>query len=79
MNHFFEHHQVMCTLVGYALFSSMISGMPSPDDKSGKGYVWLFNTLHLLAANLGRIPQVRNLTTTLTSTFMSSGGDQPKP
>lgn len=36
----------------YYLFSSIVSGMPAPDDKSSLGYKWLYTTLHTLAGNV---------------------------
>lgn len=36
----------------YYLFSSIVSGMPAPDDKSGVGYRWIYTTLHTLAGNV---------------------------
>lgn len=56
-----QAHEVLFTLAAYYIFSSIVGGMPSPDEKSGKAYVWLFNSLHILAGNIARIPQVRQL------------------
>lgn len=36
----------------YYVFSSVVSGMPAPDAKSGQGYRWAYATLHALAGNL---------------------------
>jgi len=36
----------------YYAFSSFVSGMPSPDEKSGNGYKWAYGSLHTLAGNL---------------------------
>lgn len=60
MMNWIKFHQVISTLVGYWIFSSMVSALPSPDDKSGKGYKFLFAFAHGLAANVMRIPQVRS-------------------
>jgi hypothetical protein len=35
----------------YYVFSALVSGMPAPDDKSGKGYKWAYASFHMLAAN----------------------------
>lgn len=59
MVNFFSAHQVLCTLVLYYVLSAAISSMPSPDDKSGPGYKFLFGFAHTLAGNLAHIPQVR--------------------
>lgn len=57
---FVSQHEIGCVIAAYALFSSFVSGMPTPDDKSSVGYRWAFNSLHALALNFGRIPQVRS-------------------
>ena len=38
----------------YYFISAAIGSMPSPDDKSSKGYQWLFATLNTFAANTKR-------------------------
>jgi hypothetical protein len=60
-----REHPTIATLAGYMLFSNLVGALPSPDDKSSKGYRFLFAFLHGLAANLLRIPTVRN--------FMNNG------
>ena len=35
----------------YYLFSSVVSGMPAPDEKSGTGYRWAYTSLHIMAGN----------------------------
>lgn len=57
-----ETHQVISTLVVYYIFSSMTGALPSPDEKSGNFYKFFFTFIHLLGANLMRIPAVRNIT-----------------
>lgn len=42
-------------------FSAFVSGMPAPDDKSGKGYRWLYGSLHVFAANLDKVGQSMSL------------------
>ena len=41
-------------IICYYVFMSIVSGMPTPNDKDGKLYVWAFGTLHALSANLER-------------------------
>ena len=55
-------HPATWTLGAYYLFSNAVSSMPMPDEKSSKGYFWLFKFFNGLAANLsrawaGKIPQ----------------------
>lgn len=38
-------------------FSALVGGMPQPDTASGKGYRWLYGSLHLFAANLDKVGQ----------------------
>jgi hypothetical protein len=35
----------------YYLFSAVTSGMPEPDEKSSFGYIWMYRSCHILAAN----------------------------
>jgi hypothetical protein len=44
---------------GYWAFSAVVGGMPPPDEKSSKGYVWMHNSLHILAGNITRAVQTR--------------------
>ncbi len=55
------NHQVLSTFVGYYLFSSFVGALPTPDETSGKAYRFFYSFAPMLAANLMRIPQVRNL------------------
>jgi hypothetical protein len=50
---FYAAHPTLSTLGAYYVFSAIVSGMPDPDTTSSKGYLWLFKTLHLLAADWG--------------------------
>lgn len=36
-------------------FSAVVHGMPEPKEDASLGYRWAFNSLHFLAANLGKI------------------------
>ncbi len=62
MNHaemFIEHHWFILFL-GFQLFSSFVSTMPTPNDGgapplNGWKYKWAFNFLHTITGNLGRI------------------------
>jgi hypothetical protein len=38
-------------------FSAFVGGMPAPDAASGKGYRWLYGSVHLFAANLDKVNQ----------------------
>jgi Na+-translocating ferredoxin:NAD+ oxidoreductase RnfD subunit len=55
MREFVLQHQGACLFGAYFIFSNAVSSMPSPDEKSGKGYIWAFGFLHGLAGNLGRV------------------------
>lgn len=41
-------------IVAY-VFSSIVSGMPQPAADAGRGYRWLYATMHLLAGNIGNV------------------------
>lgn len=56
---FIHHHHIMITLVCAYVFSAGIQTMPTPKKDSPTSYTWLFNFLHVISANLERIPQVR--------------------
>ncbi len=58
---FIEQHEVLSVLIFYYVFSSVVSALPSPDEKDGKGYRFLFAVMHAFAGNLARLPQVRSL------------------
>jgi hypothetical protein len=57
MKIFIAHHSFWLGVGAVWAFSAFVSGMPAPDDKSGKGYKWLYSSLHLLAANLDKVSQ----------------------
>jgi len=44
-------------LLGWYVFSAVVSGMPAPAQASGPGYRWAYATLHLLAGNLATAVQ----------------------
>ena len=35
----------------YYVFNAIVSGMPAPGEKDGKGYRWAYTSLHVLAGN----------------------------
>ena len=41
-------------ILGYWIFSAIVSGMPMPKVNSSAGYVWAFRSLHTFAGNLDR-------------------------
>ena len=45
-------HPAITTIAAYWVFSAVIGGMPAPDTNSGRGYLWAYNSLHLLAGNV---------------------------
>jgi hypothetical protein len=45
-------HNPWLWLGAYYVFSSIVSGMPAPDDKSDWGYRWAYASLHTLAGNI---------------------------
>jgi hypothetical protein len=36
----------------YFVFSAIVGGMPVPTSTSSSGYVWMYNSLHILSGNL---------------------------
>ncbi|HLX52870.1 MAG TPA: hypothetical protein VKR58_02960 [Aquella sp.] len=57
---FFIHHQIIVSVISFWIFSSFIGALPTPGPKSPIYYVFLFNFMHLLAANILRIAPLRN-------------------
>jgi hypothetical protein len=57
----FHSHAAIAAIAGFWLFSALVSGMPAPKESSGIGYVWLYNSLHMLASNLNNLFQKKNL------------------
>jgi len=50
-------------ILGYFVFSAIVSGLPDPDATSGVAYRWAYSSLHVLAGDLSqligsRIPKV---------------------
>jgi hypothetical protein len=41
-------------LIGWYVFSAVVSGMPAPATASSAAYRWLYHSLHLLAGDLER-------------------------
>jgi len=48
-------HNPIEVLSAYYFASALISGMPAPVSTDGKGYRWLYSTLHIFAGNFGNI------------------------
>lgn len=48
-------HNPIAVLGVYYFASALISGMPAPASTDGKGYRWLYSTLHIFAGNFGTI------------------------
>lgn len=49
---FLQQHSFWSGVALVWVYSAFVSGMPAPDDKDGKGYRWLYNSLHSLAGNI---------------------------
>lgn len=43
----------------YWLFSAIVGGMPAPEINSSPGYIWLHNSLHILAGNITSAVQAK--------------------
>lgn len=59
-------HPAVFAIAIYWLFSAIVGGMPAPTATSSAGYVWLHNSLHILAGNLSaavaaKYPQLPNV------------------
>jgi hypothetical protein len=46
---------IVYVYLGLWTLSALAHTMPAPDGKSGMGYQWLYNLLHFLLANLGKL------------------------
>jgi hypothetical protein len=55
LQEFIKWHPAMAGAIGMAIANAGITTMPSPDEKSSKGYKWLFNFLHVLVLAIPRI------------------------
>lgn len=58
-----EAHPTFFGIMTYWIFSAVVGGMPQPTDSSPMVYVWLHDSLHILAGNLtaamaSRYPQL---------------------
>lgn len=73
---FIAQHYMLIGVILWVL-STVISTMPTPDDKTSAGYRWLFNLLHTLAGNAGRIAGARSALSSLTSLVKSGDADAP--
>lgn len=54
MTQFLSAHPLLLPAAMFML-SAAVSNMPEPDATSGKGYRWLYGTLHMLVGNLGNV------------------------
>lgn len=60
-------HNPWAILGLYWAFSAFVSGMPTPDGTSGKGYIWAYRSLNMFAANVSTAAaQVKNGATPLS-------------
>jgi hypothetical protein len=60
-----QQHPYTAGAVALWIFSAIVSGMPEPEATDGKGYRWLYSTLHSIAGNLktafgGKIAGLKN-------------------
>ena len=51
-------HPLTCIAL-YYLFSAIVGGMPEPEPNGSPYYLWLFNSLHIIAGNLNSLARVR--------------------
>jgi len=75
-----DHLQVVATsLACWWVFAAFVGGMPDPRPDSF-GYLWLYRSLHLLAANIakarGEEPTFKTVTTTVEQTTPMRAGGQ---
>ena len=54
-----EQHPAITAIVAYWVFSSVVGGMPAPTASSSASYVWLHDSLHILAGNVTTAFQAR--------------------
>ena len=75
-------HPAIDAIAAFWAFSAFVGGMPAPTDKSGSGYVWFYNSMHILAGNLTSAMQSKfpNLPSgsTVTQTSASQTTDETK-
>jgi len=57
MHHFYVAHSFWFGVGALWAVSAFVGGMPEPDAASGKGYRWLYSSLHLISANLDKVAQ----------------------
>lgn len=67
---FLAQHEAILAIAGYWIFSAIVGGMPAPDSTSGKGYLWAYNALHILAGNL---------TSAVSARYPNLPPEPPKP
>lgn len=49
-----HYHPAIAAIIGYWIWSALISALPAPTAKSSTFYVFLFRFLNTLAANIAR-------------------------
>lgn len=54
-------HQALATFIATYIFSVAVSGLPVPTTASSVWYVWLYTTLHSIAANWSNIMASKKL------------------
>jgi hypothetical protein len=64
MINFFSQHQILFGVIVMYAFSAIVDGMPAVVPTDGKGYRWLYSSLHSFAGNIftafaGKVPGVK--------------------
>jgi hypothetical protein len=72
-----HNHPAIFGIAAYWIFSSLVGGMPPPGPDSSMGYVWLHNSLHILAGNvtsamMNRFPALSQVTEVAKSTTVTN-------
>lgn len=56
-----SQHPFVSEAIGLWLLSAIVSTMPIPAANSGTAYLWLYNALHAVAANLDKLAQSKGI------------------
>ena len=56
---FWHQYPTICSFAAYFIFSAFVSGMPAPEAKDGRGYTWLYNSLHKLSGDFSDLIQAK--------------------
>lgn len=56
-----SQHPFVCEAIGLWLLSAIVSTMPPPVANSSTAYLWLYNALHAIAANLDKLAQAKGI------------------